>query len=237
MRAARGFRPLSLRRFLPLLLLTAVPACDTLPGPEAITAEGDIAILAAGAGAAVRTSWPSPEDPGPPFYVRLEPSASPVPMDNGWAALVFYRDPDCIPADFNLLEFFDAPAAFACPVVMSGSSVWAVAPFVGSPRVATQQGNAVPVWFLPADAMLAALADGHITIGKIAAIPGRMEGVASKFNEVLHPHPLPPHLGGGGHPNPGIVINAQGRLADGRSFQLLINGGDVGRSNVRINFR
>jgi len=224
-------------RFLLLLILAAIPACDALPGPEAITAEGDIAALTAGAGAAVRTSWPSAQDPGPPFYARLDPIPPHVPVDNGWVALVFYRNPDCIPAGFNLIEFFDAPAAFACPVVMTGSSIWAVAPFVGSPRVATQQGNAVPVWFLPADAMLAALADGRVTIGEIATIPGRMIGVATKFNEVLHPHPLPPHLGGGGHPNPGIVINAQGRLADGRSFQLLVNGGDVGRNNVRINFR
>lgn len=45
--------------------------------------------------------------------------------------------------------------------------------FTAAPACVTFPG------FLPADAMLAALGDAHITIGEIAAIPGRMEGVAS----------------------------------------------------------
>ena len=40
-----------------------------------------------------------------------------------WAAIPFYRPADCIPADFNLLDFFD-PAAFACPSYVSGFEIW-----------------------------------------------------------------------------------------------------------------
>jgi hypothetical protein len=221
-----------------LVLAAGLLAACSVQSETEPTAPAAPDALSEGAGApGVRTSWPSDQDPGVPFYARIEPAPPHVPMDGAWAAVVFYRDPACIPADFNLVQFFDAPAAFACPVVMQGSSLWASGFGVGSPRVTNQTGNAVPIWFVPADKMIAALADGHVTIGEIAAIAGRLTGIANQFKEVVHPHPLPPAMGGGGHPNPGIVLSAQGSLEDGRTFQLQHNQGDTGRNMTRISFR
>jgi hypothetical protein len=77
--------------------------------------------------------------------------------------------------------------------------------------IVSSQGSAVPFWFVPADAVLEAMEDGVLTIAELAALPGRITGTATRFNEELHPHPLPPALGGGGHPNPKLVQSARGR--------------------------
>ena len=52
-----------------------------------------------------------------PFYARFGENET---FSNGeWTVIVFYRSPDCIPADFNLNQFFhfpgdSGPGAFAC---------------------------------------------------------------------------------------------------------------------------
>ena len=79
----------------------------------------------------VRTTWPSAEDPGMPFYARIE--IGQIVTVDGWAIIAFYRDPACIPADFNLLTFFDAPAAFGCPHTVEGFTLWYGEAFAGAP--------------------------------------------------------------------------------------------------------
>lgn len=171
----------------------------------------------------VRTTWPSPQDPGPPFYARVDPLPPHVFDDGDLAAIAFYRDPACVPADFNLLDFFDAPAAFACPLTVEGANLWHGEPFAAAPKVVTSRGTgAVPVWFVPADAIRDAIADGVLTIGELAGLNGRLVGDASQFHETLHPHALPAELGGGGHANPKLSLQAHGRLDDGRRFSLHI---------------
>lgn len=188
--------------------------------------------------ALVRTEWPSAEDPGPPFYARVEPIPPFIYSDGEWVAFVFYRDPSCIPESFNLLMFFDAPAAFGCPLAVSGSSLWEVEPFSGAPKISTMQGTgAVPVWFAPLEAVDPARQDGILTIGELAGLNGLLAGSAVQFQETLHPHPLPPELGGGGHPNPKIVIDAHGVLEDGRSFNLHITQVGEEIKAIQIQFR
>jgi hypothetical protein len=175
------------------------------------------AAQAAGAGL-VRTTWPSAEDPGMPFYARF--AAPQVFVVDGWVVIPFYRDPACIPSDFNLLEVFDVPAAFGCPHTVDGISLWHGAPFTGAPKIIQMQGTgAVPYWFIPADAVLESMQDGVVTIGELAALPGRIVGHANYFTEALHPSPDP--AGGGGHPAPMLNQNAHGTLDDdGRRFQF-----------------
>ena len=47
-----------------------------------------------------------------PFYALIERGL--VHNDGEGAAIAFFRPPECIRSDFNLLDFFDAPAAFGC---------------------------------------------------------------------------------------------------------------------------
>ena len=64
----------------------------------------------------------------PPFYARIErdPAGRPNVLNDGeWAVIPFYREPGCVPADFNLLNLFDAPRAFACALAVDGFEVWA----------------------------------------------------------------------------------------------------------------
>lgn len=182
----------------------------------------------------VRTTWPSAEDPGMPFYARIE--IGQIVTVDGWAIIAFYRDPACIPADFNLLTFFDAPAAFGCPHTVAGFNLWHGEAFAGAPKIVQSQGmGAVPFWFVPAGAVLDAVADDVLTIGELTALPGRIAGYASHFNEVLHPDALPPFLGGGGHPNPKRIQTAKGTLEDGRRFQFHYTGtGGTVSARLRI---
>jgi len=211
------------------------------PGDEvpALTAELPDAASAhaqsAGSNGLVRSTWPSAEDPGMPFYTRVEPSPPHVYSDGEWAVIPFYRDPDCVPGGFNLLNFFDPPAAFGCAPTVSGHSLWHGAVGNGAPKHVVSRGmGSVPVWFVPQTAMVDALSDGVLTIGEIEGLPGLVKGSAGTFDEVLHPHPLPPMLGGGGHPVPKTLLNARGTLEDGRSFAVNLTRVNDGTPNVRI---
>lgn len=185
-----------------------------------------------------RTTFPSAEEPGAPYYARIDPEPPYIHDDGEWAAIVFYRDPGCVPADFNLLFFFDPPNAFACPLTIHGALLWEGAPQSGAPKIALSSGNgAVPVWFVPVGAIQQAMQDGVLTIGELAGLDGRLVGYADQFNEVLHPHPLPPVLGGGGHPNPKTLISAQGQLEDGRSFSLNVTEIQGEIRAIQIRFR
>jgi hypothetical protein len=186
----------------------------------------------------VRTTWPSGEDPGLPYYVRTEPMPPHIYDDGEWAVFVFYRDPGCVPADFNLLSFFDIPAAFGCSLTVHGSHLWQGAPFSAPPKIVTVTGDgAVPVWFAPAAAVESATQDGALTIGELAGLDGLLVGYAAQFNETLHPHPLPPELGGGGgHPNPKLILDANGQLNDGRQFHLHITRVQETTQSILIQF-
>lgn len=169
----------------------------------------------------LRTTFPSSEDPGPPFYARIEPNPPHVVTDGDWVGIYFHRDPSCVRADFNLLSFeIDFAGAFACSLKVSGAHYWEGEPHSLPPKIRISSGDgAVPVWFAPVSAFQASIQDGVLTIGELAGLEGLMVGYADHFNEVLHPAIIPA-LGGGGHPNRKLIVNAQGQLEDGRTFIL-----------------
>lgn len=209
------------------VLLAAVPIVTlALVVPPALAEDG-----------LVRTTWPSADDPGVPFYARVE--GTNVVNDGEWAAIVFYRDPGCQQLQgFNLLDFFDAPTAFGCPLTVEGFTLWHGEAFAGAPKIAKARGTgAVPVWFVPLGSFQAATLDGVLTVEELAGLEGLIMGTASRFSETLHPHPLPPALGGGGHKVPKITLTAHGQLDDGRAFSLAFTEVNDETRAVEIAFR
>jgi hypothetical protein len=184
------------------------------------------------------TDWPTDEDPGPPFYARTYHAPPFVFNDGAWGAILFYRDPECVPEDFNLVQFFDAPTAFDCELNSQGFSLWQREAMSGAPKITTTTGNgAVPVWFVPVEALNGVTQDGDLTIGELEGLDVLLVGHADLFEETLQPHSLPPDMGGGGHPIPKLILNAHGQLEDGRQFSLHITQVQDEVKAIQIQFR
>ncbi len=187
--------------------------------------------------AAVRVEVPPA--PGIPAYARTDF----IFHNEQWAAIYFWRDPGCVPADFNLLSFYDypdasGPGAFGCPLTVAGFEIWENGPPPLSSDLAPIFSNlhglgAVPVWFVSWPELREQIADGVLTITELASMASLQVGSASFFDESVHP------LGGIQHPNLSIV--AHGRLLAGRSFQFeaTLSAENTGPriKSIRIAFR
>jgi hypothetical protein len=151
---------------------------------------------------------------------------------------VFLRAPECVPDSFNLLDLYDIPAAFACPLMVSGFEIWDNGPGIDfGPRQAVSSGSAVPVWFVPWNALQAAIADDVLTMSELEAL-APLKGVANTYHEVLHPIVPPGTTGGAKIPH--LSITASGFLSDGsgRSFQYEFASVEYGKAkHVRIVIR
>jgi len=218
---------------LALLLLTAAcgqnsqpaespPATDSPPTavePTAVAIQEDTPAQTADNNEPVRIEGNGEV----PFYARFGENET---FSNGeWTAIVFYRSPDCIPADFNLNQFFhfpgeSGPGAFGCaPPTTTSVELWANGPETDpAPLVAEMTGRgAVPVWFFAQAEMEMALADGVVTIGELAALPSRLAGLAATYTELLHPSQS--------NAQSLIQFTAEGALEDGRSFLVDVSKG------------
>ncbi len=188
-----------------------------------------LAALPASAPAQVRTEIPR-DDPGPPFYARIERHAvhtDIAPHSGGWAAIVFYRSPACVPPDFNLLDLFDAPAAFGCALTVDGFEVWRRGPPPADPipMFARFRGlGDVPIWFVAWPELQAAVADDVLTLPELEALPSLRKGSATFYRENLRPTD--------GADHPGLSLTAHGTLHDGGAFGLHHTGGEAGIETV-----
>jgi hypothetical protein len=183
----------------------AAPALAQLPGQPAV--QLDFPVVS----------------PGIPAYARLElliPNFD-VPNDRHWAAIVFYRDPACVPPDFDLGRFFHLPGpaglgAFACKLTVEGTEIWErgqaqgdQAPIYVRTRNATPH---MPVWFVAWHELKPLLDRGQIYIGEIENLRSLVKGHARWFEEALYPN--------GTAVVPGITMRAEGRLESGGAFSL-----------------
>jgi hypothetical protein len=162
--------------------------------------------------AAVRIEIPA-QGPGVPAYARIE--AGRVIQDGTWAAIVFYRLPECVPNDFNLLSFYDPPRAFDCPLTVRGFEIWKNGPppvDFGPIQTKSHGLGAVPIWFVKWSELQTAIADGTLTVSELWTLPSLRIGSASFFQETLHP------LGAAQHGSLDIV--AHGLLSNGSAFHL-----------------
>lgn len=164
-----------------------------------------------------------------PFYARIERGL--VLQTDEWVAIAFYRDPACVPASFNLLNFFDfanIPAVFFCPLTVHGFEVWGDPATDAGPRQSKLRGNgAVPVWFVSPEDYRAALPG--LTMTELLAMPSLIQGVATDFEETLHPLGIAEQSM--------LQIVAAGYLPDGRTFQFEAVEAAGELRHVRIEFR
>ncbi len=164
-----------------------------------------------------------------PFYARLVRGE--VYHIDDWAAIVFYRPPTCIPANFNLLDFFDIPGAFDCnPPTTDGFAIWKHWPDVDSaPLLSELHGlGAVPVWFVSWPALQPAIADDVLTIGELEALQP-LKGSASFYHEELRPT---------GVVNVSTIeFTASGMLGDGRSFRVEASSAGFSTTTAYLNFK
>ncbi len=209
----RPFKNLFNARFLPAPLLAALVLCmvpwtasqaQQLPGQPG--AQLDFPL----------------ESPGVPAYARLEllvPNFD-VPNNKRWAAIVFYRDPACVPADFNLGRFFDFPGpqglgAFACPLLVEGHEIWKNGPDSDLAPIYVRTRNAVPnlpIWFVAWHELKPILESGQVFIGDISRLPSLVRGSAHWYEEALYPN--------GTADIPGITLRSEGTLEGGGKFRL-----------------
>ena len=128
---------------------------------------------------------PSPGVPGPPFYANL--SADFMANDGKMVGIAFYREPSCVPINFNLLVQFNPPAAFGCTLTIEGKR-WsrnpATDPFPFQIRYVGL--GAVPIYFVRTDELAAAVGDGVLTITELQALPSLVVGIADDFHQVIH---------------------------------------------------
>jgi hypothetical protein len=164
-----------------------------------------------------------------PFYARIERGL--VLQTDEWVAIAFYRDPGCVPASFDLLDFFDVtniPAVFFCPLTVHGFEVWSDPANDDGPRQSKLRGNgAVPVWFVSGEDYREALPG--LTMTELLAMPSLIQGVATDFEETLHPLGIAEQSM--------LQIVAAGSLPDGRTFQFEAVEAAAELRHVRIEFR
>jgi hypothetical protein len=170
---------------------------------------------------------------GVPAYARIE-MVSGIPLVHhtaDWAAITFYRDTACIPSDFNLLDFFDAPRAFGCPLTVEGFEIWRKGPWAGdlSPIQTLSYGlGAVPVWFVEWDELQEAMGDGMLTLAELESLSSLVKGSAYYFKETLHPSQ--------GARQTKTEITARGTLEAGDSFFFQVEETHSQLKHVTIEF-
>jgi len=217
-----------LYRIAPAIALLMAAACGPTPTAGLDHTSPDIVSEARTTGM-VRVTFPDP-DPGVPAYARLGLAMNQVLHDGEWLAIPMLRAPDCIPADFDLLGFFDfpgpdGPGAFACPLQLRGwFMIEAAAPQGTFPRIVHASGDAVPFWFVRWEEFQPLLTTGSVTIADLELLPSLVRGVAHRFEEMLQPRPEEHR----------VTINARGRLETGADFRFHLTHIDDRIVTIRI---
>jgi hypothetical protein len=171
-----------------------------------------------------------PPDPYAPIYADWYGNEELV-------TFIFYRNPSCVPPDFNLLNFFDSPlSAFSCPLSVDGFVTYKnpddFVPIQGKLRGL----GVVPIWFVSREDYNTAKNDGVFTMGEFNSLSSLIKASAHFYTETLHPE--------GPSAMPMKNIEASGTLEDNsmgyRFFRLHIiwvgSGADPVVKQVKITF-
>lgn len=181
-------------------------------------------LVASSAYAKIRT----PEGGDLPYYARIQDGE--VFHNGEWAAIVFYRPPECVPDDFDLLLFYDFGAVDCGPPTTDGFIIWYGEPGDTPPIQIKLRGlGAVPVWFVSWPELEAAIADDTLTMAELEGMSSLVTGSASFYTETLHPT--------GVVKVPMINYVAHGLLEDGQSFKVHVTLVTESHMDVRITFQ
>ena len=167
-----------------------------------------------------------------PFYARIERGE--ILHTDEWAAIIFYRPTECVPDDFNLLDFYAFDAFSCAPPTTDGFIIWSGEPWISAPIQIKLYGlGAVPVWFVHWSEMEAAIGDDLLTMKELEEMSSLLIGNAQVYTEMLHPSTGEPDV----MKPPMINYVANGVLTNGNSFYVhaVMVLGKV--SNVRIDLR
>jgi hypothetical protein len=150
-----------------------------------------------------------------PYYARIERGE--ILHTNKWAAIIFYRPTECVPSDFNLLDFYDFGAFGCSPPTTDGFIIWSGEPWISAPVLINLKGlGAVPVWFVRWSELQALVEDDSLTMAELEAVPSLLVGEASLYKETLLPATGEPDV----MKPPMINYVARGTLEDGRTFYV-----------------
>jgi len=212
-----------MRRIARILIVTfAVGACGDGLTPAEPVALPDGASLTAG-GPIIR-HHPG-ESLGPAYYALFDRAF--MPNDGGWVGIVFVRSPNCVRADFNLLDQFDRPAALSCQLMVEGDEWWhslsEPPPFQHRERGL----GAVPVYFVRLSELESAIADDVLTLTELRSLPSLMIGNASYLLQVVHNSN---QAANHGHE----TLVSRGTLGDGRTFEFRYNEKFLPESEVHV---
>ena len=213
-----------------IVLPLALVACSDRMIPTGPT-DAPAASAKAGSGPIIR-HFPG-ESPGAPAYALLGRGFA--PSDDGWVGIVFVRDPECVPAGFNLLNQFNPPAAWGCALTVEGEEWWHDPPVPPPFQIHERGLGAVPIYFVALSEYLAAIADDVLTIGELESLPSLLIGYASFLHHVVHNSN---QAANHGHE----TLVSRGTLEDGRTFEFRYNEkflpetGEHVFPNVKISF-
>ncbi len=133
--------------------------------------------------------WDGIHAPGIPLYAQIGfdfiSGTMVILHDEEWAAIPFYRDVNCVPPDFNLLNF--DPIAWDCALLVQGPEIWpadGIGPVLALTQGPVEGFPAPTVYLVKYTEVLAAVNDGVLTIGELQALPSLKIGRATFWSEV-----------------------------------------------------
>lgn len=144
------------------------------------------------------------EDPGIPIYARVGPILNQFFVTDDQLVIPFYRDPQCVSDNFNLLNYYDPPAAFGCELTVEGRFVIEKEAEAGDfPIMVHTVGNQVPIWVVNWPDFQMQMESGSVTMADLKAMNPTI-GMADSFDEFLSPR-MSDHQ---------VIIEASGAILD-----------------------
>jgi len=167
-----------MRKLFLLLIITLITAFCLLTNPLVSMAN-------------VRVEWEPGIGYGGPFYAYIFESIEGVQViihTDEWAAIPFYRNPDCVPEDFNLLGMVDFNA-LNCYSFVEGFEVFENGPGLDPYPIQVNLKAAGPVhiYFVPWAVLQEAIVDDELTMPELEGLEGVQIGIATNFTVTHHP--------------------------------------------------